>query len=191
MPAEMVGENLFAFSNDRFFAHPFKAEPVPCVLLTLDNHSRGVLIELVSMYPDPASLGLLENEGERIVKFLVRAKPDKLALAHIHIRLEMLSPSRAHRRVAPVASHHKVVVVLIVFHGSDNTFKAQVNAKLLRAFLQQQKHLLAANPRKAMPPRNRAHTVLHHGDIIPIGKIRADRIGRLRVILPHVREGIV
>ena len=124
MPAEIVGENLFAFSDDRFFAHPFKAEPVPCVLLTLDNHSRGVLIELVSMYPDPASLGLLKNEGERIVKFLVRAKPDKLALAHIHIRLEMLSPSRAHSRIDPVASHHKVVVVLIVLDRSDNALKA-------------------------------------------------------------------
>ena len=146
-------------------------------MLTLDNHSRGVLIELVSMYPDPASLGLLENEGERIVKFLVRAKPDKLALAHIHIRLEMFSPSRAHRRVDPVTGHHEVVVVLVVFHGSDNALKAQVNAQLPRPLLQEQKHLLAANPRKPMPARHRTHTVLHHGDIIPIGKALADRIG--------------
>jgi hypothetical protein len=42
------------------------------------------------MRPDPAMLGFLEDEGEGVVEFLMRAEPDELALAHIDIGLELV-----------------------------------------------------------------------------------------------------
>ncbi len=45
----------------------------------LDDESRRVIVELVGVRPDPAVFGFLENEGEGIVEFLMRAEPDELA----------------------------------------------------------------------------------------------------------------
>ncbi len=45
-------------------------------------------VELVGVHPDPAVLGLLEDESEGVVELLMRAEPDVLAGAHVDVGLE-------------------------------------------------------------------------------------------------------
>jgi hypothetical protein len=83
--------------RDRFFGrHRIKAEAAPGRLRALDDESRGVGIELIGVRPDPAVLCLLEDEGESVVEFLMRAKPNVLASAHIDVGLEAVGVGRTH-----------------------------------------------------------------------------------------------
>ena len=55
-------------------------------------------VELVGVRPHPAVLGLLEDEGEGVVEFLVGAEPDELAFAHVDVGLEDFGEGRARAR---------------------------------------------------------------------------------------------
>ena len=58
-----------------------------------------------------AVLGLLESEGEG-VKRLVRAKPDKAAMAQFHIRLVGGGIAGANAAVQAVAGNHQVGAIV-------------------------------------------------------------------------------
>ncbi len=63
--------------------HVFEAEISQGVLRILNDERRRVLVELVGARPDPAVLGLLEDDGEGVVERLVRTEPDELAFADV------------------------------------------------------------------------------------------------------------
>ena len=70
---EVVLENLSTGLSTLFMRHVFEAERVINLGRRLDDESRGVVVELVSMRPDPAMIRSLEDEGKGITKRLVRA----------------------------------------------------------------------------------------------------------------------
>src|SRR3546814_18957089 len=57
MAAQMIGEDLFAQAAAFFLAHLAEAEGLEDLGRRLDDEGRGVLVELVSMRPDPAKIG--------------------------------------------------------------------------------------------------------------------------------------
>jgi len=159
-----------------------------------DDEGRGGGVKLVGMGGKPAVLGLLEGKGEG-VKGLVRAEPDKAAVAQLDIGLEGAGIAAADAAVQAVAGDHEVGLVargngLVILHIG---FKHQVHAQCDAAVLQDVEQPLAANAAK--PVATRAHTAAleKHLDILPVvegvaNQLRADRIGRLQVAQRLVRE---
>src|SRR5262249_40942453 len=88
--AKIAGKDLLA-SRDRLIdVHAIEARAPPCLFRALDNESRRVGIELIGVYPNPAVLGFFEDEGERVIKFLMRSEPDVFAGANINVRPERI-----------------------------------------------------------------------------------------------------
>ncbi len=54
-------------------------------------------------------LGLLEDEGEGVVEFLVGAEPDELAFARVDVGLEDIDEGRAGPRVQTVGGDHQIM----------------------------------------------------------------------------------
>ena len=95
MAAEVPGEDLLAGGDRLVLAHAVEAEArarSPREHSTMKVAVSG--IELVGVRPDPAVLGLLEDEGEGVVELLVRAEPDVLAGAHVDVGLEHVARGR-------------------------------------------------------------------------------------------------
>jgi hypothetical protein len=46
-------------------------------------------------------------------------------------------------------------------------------------------------PAKAVAARHGANAVMHHGDIVPIGEMRPDRIAGHRVVLLHPAQRVI
>src|SRR5271168_3005774 len=67
----------------------------------------------------------------------------------------------------------------------------QLRAKIARAFLQQHKEFLARNAGKAVAARYHPLPAIMHRDVVPIGKVRADRRGADRIVDGDVVEGFV
>jgi len=120
---------------------------------------------------------VLENEGKGVVEFLVRAEPDKLAFAHVDIRLEHISKGCAGLRIQPVRRNDQIVVAHIVLHWPGLGRKLDLHAQLNRAFLQQLQQLLAADAAEAVACRQSARAFVKNGDVVPIGEMFADRLG--------------
>ena len=108
--SEMLREHALARGDRLLLRHLLEAPRVPGLLGALDDHGRGVGIELVGVNPHPAVFGLLEDERERVVELLVRAEPDELARARVDIRAEDVAVLGAHDRVDAVARHDEVVL---------------------------------------------------------------------------------
>ena len=89
---------------------------------------------------------------------------------------------------APVGVFQLVAEVLRV---AQIDLGPDAGLQLARPLLQQDQHLLAADAGEAVPTRNRAYAVMHHGDVIPVGETAADRVGALGVVLLHARQRVV
>src|SRR4029434_371396 len=96
MAAKISGKNFLAERNRLVDAHTIEAEPVPCLFGAFDDKGRCIRIELISVHPDPAMLGLLEYESESVIKFLVCPKPNVFAGTHIDVGFECVGIGRAH-----------------------------------------------------------------------------------------------
>ena len=168
-----------------------EAPAIPGLLRAFHNEGRGGVIELIGMGPDPAMPGLLEDEGEGVVEFLMRAQPDELAQAHVDIGLEHPGIFAAHGRIDPVAGDDQIVVVAILFRRLEFRLEPQIDAQFPRPPLQQHQNAFAPDPGKAMPARHRPHAVMDHRDIVPIGEIRLDRRRADRIIARHVGQRVV
>ena len=191
MTPKVGREDAFA-GGDRFFLfHMLEAPAIPGLLRAFHNEGRGGVIELIGMGPDPAMFGLLEDEGEGIVEFLMRAQPDELAQAHVDIGLEHAGIFAAHGRIDPVAGDDQIVVVAILFRRLEFRLEPQIDAQFPRPALQQHQNAFAPDPGKAMPARHRPHAVMDHRDIVPIGEIRLDRRRADRIIARHVGQRII
>src|SRR5215475_603203 len=96
MAAKITGEYPLAEGNRLTDVHTIEAEPAPCLLGAFDNKGRRIRIELISVHPDPAVLGLLEYESESVVKLLMRPKPNVFAGTHIDVGFEGVRIGRTH-----------------------------------------------------------------------------------------------
>ena len=111
-----------------------EAEAPPGRLGAFDDEGRRVGIELVGVRPHPAVLGLLEDEGEGVVEFLVRAEPDELALRHVDVGLEDVGEfGRATLEFSAVGGDDEVVVARKAGELVDLGLEAQLDAELARA----------------------------------------------------------
>ena len=177
---------------DRFLlGHLLEAPGVPGLGQAFHDEGRGLIVELVDMRPHPAMLGLFEDEGKGVVEFLMRAEPDELAQPRVDIGLEDIGIFIADLGIDPVRGDDQIVIPAIVLGTAELGFELQVDAQFPRAPLQQDQHLLAPDPGKAMPARHRAHPVMHHRDIVPVGEVIADRLRRLGVVGLHPAQRIV
>ena len=191
MPAQMLLEDLAA-GLDRFLLRHFGEAPaVPGLGQAFDDEGRRVVVELVDMRPDPAVLRLLENEGEGVIEALMRSEPHELALAGVDVGLEHIGIFVADKRVDAVGGNDEIILLAVVLGCLELGLETHVHAKFAGALLQQDQHLLAPDPGKAVPAGDGPVPLLDHRDVVPVGKMAADRLGRLGVVLLHLRERIV
>jgi len=115
MAPEIAGKDLLAGRRRLLSTHPVKSGAAPCLLRAFDDKCRCVGVELVGVRPDPAVLGLLEDKGEGVVEFLLRAKPDIFAGAHLDVGLEHIGVGGAHPRIHAIRTHDEIVIGV----GSD------------------------------------------------------------------------
>ena len=174
MAAQMGFKDRAACFNNFFFAHAFKTPSVPSVLLTLYDEGGCGFVKLVNMRPYPAMLGFFKDKRKGIIKFLMCAQPNEFTFSDINIRLELGFVFRANARVYAIAGNHQVIFFLIAFDTVEFGRELHLNAQLTGALLQQHQHPFAANTCKPVATRNGANTVMHNGDIIPVGKVIAD-----------------
>ena len=168
-----------------------EAPAIPGLLRAFHDEGRGGVIELIGMGPDPTMLGLLEDEGEGIIEFLMRAQPDELAQAHVDVGLEHLGIFAAHGGIDPVTGDDQIIVAAILLCRLELGLELQIDAQLPRPFLQQHKDASAPDAGKAMSARHRPDAVMDHRDIVPIGEIRLDRRRADGIVARHVGQGIV
>src|SRR6266851_986538 len=102
MAVQVRRKDALARRGRFLLAHRVEAGPAPGGLRALDNERRRVGVELVGMRPDPAVLRLLEDEGEGVLKPLLRTEPDVFAGPYIDIRLEHVSQGAANPRIRAV-----------------------------------------------------------------------------------------
>src|SRR6187399_2923875 len=110
MTAEIASKDFLAGRNRLLGAHLPEAGSAPGLFRALNDESGGVAVELVGVRPDPAVLGLLEDESKRIVEFLMRAEPNVLASTHVDVRLEHVGMGGAYPRIHPVGADDQIVV---------------------------------------------------------------------------------
>src|SRR5215510_8972433 len=96
MAAKITGEYPLAEGNRLTDVHTIEAESAPCLFGAFDDKGRCIRIELISVHPDPAMLGLLEYESESVIKFLLCPEPNVFAGTHIDVGLECVGIGRAH-----------------------------------------------------------------------------------------------
>ena len=75
-----------------------------------DDEGRGVLVELIGVRPDPAVLGLLEDEVEG-VEALMRAVPDEMVAPRLDLGLEVAGMGGAEFGIDPVGGDDQVEVL--------------------------------------------------------------------------------
>ncbi|MNT31111.1 hypothetical protein D3C72_1669350 [compost metagenome] len=139
-------------------------------------------------------LGLLEGERERVEQ-LVRAHPDKAALARVDVRLEGVGVAGADAAVQAIRGDHQVGLVLHrqrLVVGNIG-LEHQLHAQRLAACLQDIEQALAADADKAMAAGADGAPADMDVDIVPVveGRVdlgRADRVGLLQVVHGGVRE---
>src|SRR3546814_3073979 len=104
------------------------------------------------MRPDPAMLGIHENEVER-VEALVGAQPDELVALHVYIGLEAVVVAAAQFRIEPVGGNDEVIACEEVAVGLDLDLELQVDAEVAPAVLQDVEEPLAADADEAVTAR--------------------------------------
>ena len=191
MASEMLREHALARGDRLLLRHLLEAPRVPGLLRALDDHGRRVGIELVGVDPHPAVFGLLEDEGERVVELLVRSEPDELARARVDVRAEHVAVLGAHDRVDAVARHDEVVVVPVFLGGRERGLEPHLDAQLAGAVLQDLQHPHAPDAREAVAARHGAHSLVDHGDVVPVREVATNRSRALRVVALHVAERVV
>ncbi len=191
---EVAREQALAVGHALLLAHLLDAGSPPHRLGRLDNEGRGVVVKAIGMRLEPAVLGLLEGEGERLEQ-LVRAEPDKAALAGIDVGLEGVGIAPAHAAVDAVGGDDEIGPVLlreclVVRHVG---LEDQVHAELLATLLQDIEQALAADADEAVPARADGASADMDVNVIPVIERRvnplcADRIGLFEIVHGGVGE---
>ena len=142
------------------------------------------------MRPDPAVLGLLEDEGERVVKPLPRAEPDVLAGAYIDVRLEDVGQRGANPRVRTVGRDHQIVAAVGI-GALELGVELEGDAERARAILQNVEQTLPADAAEAMARRARHAATVENGDVVPVDEGAPDGVGTLGIAGCEIGEGFV
>ena len=135
--------------------------------------------------------GLLEDEGEGVVEFLVGAEPDEFVLAGLDAGLEVFGEFVARPRIQPVGGDDEVVGLGQLRGAGDLGLETQLDAEPARALLQQLQQLLARDAGKAVAGGDDLLAAIMHRDVVPIGEMAADFAGAERIVLGEVLEGLV
>src|SRR6476646_3315674 len=187
---KIAGKDFFA-SRDRLFdVHAIEASTSPCLFRAFDNEGRRVSIELIGVHPNPAVLGLFENEGECIVELLMRSEPDVFAGPNIDVRLECVCVGRADAGIYAVRADNDVEV-LVAIDGCSLHLEFDFYPKRTRTILQNVKKPLAADPAKAVAARPHHYPTVVNGDVIPINKRVANCLGGYGVVGVKIAERLV
>ena len=190
MVTEMAGEDPLAGGDGLFLGHFAEAELLPSLLAAFDDERRRHRIELVCVSPDPAVLGLLEDEGEGVVELLVGAKPHELAFAQVDVGPEDFGEGAARPRVEAVGGNDEIMRLHVGPGILDLGLEAEVHAKLAGSLLQDQEEPLAADPAEAVAGGDGADAAVDDRDVVPIGEVAPDGGGADRVVPGQVVEGL-
>ena len=192
MAAQLGRENPLADCDGLLLAHRAEAVIGPGLLAAFDDEGRGVGVELVGVRPDPAELGLLENEGEGVVEFLVRAEPDELAFAGIDVRLEMLGIGRAGARIQAVRRHDQIVLPRqSARRSSTSVWNRSATPSSRARACSSSEQLLAADAAEAVAGGNGLGALEIDGDVVPVGEMGADRLGARRIVAREIGQRLV
>ena len=189
LAVEISLEQHLAGGDAVLLAHLVEAETLPGRRIALDDEGRGVGIEAVGVRPEPAVLGLLEDEGEGF-EDLVRAEPDVLVPAQLEARPEgggVLVPDPA----VDAVRRDDEVGVTVGPEVLDLGFELQLDAKLPRPRLQDVEQPLACDAGEAVAAGAHDMPLEVDVDVVPVLKGVLDRGRALGVVLPQVVEGLV
>ena len=136
-------------------------------------------VELVGVGPEPALVGLLEDEGEGVLELLPGAEPDELALAGVDVGLEVVGVEGAGAGVEAVGGDDEVVVggEGLDLLGGDVVLEAQLDAERAGAGLEEEEELHPADAAEAVAAGDDALALELDGDVVPVGEVLADRGG--------------
>ena len=176
-PPRCLRKDLSQAASVSSLAHRVEAEPAPRRLRAFDDEGRGVGVELVGVRPDPAVLGLLEDESERVLKLLLRAEPDVLAGPHVDVGLEHVAMARADLRVGAVGTRppdrsrdrRRRSRTRCRTAGSTPSARARSWRMLSRR--------LRPMPQKPWPDERVMRAAVKDGDVVPIDERAPDRFG--------------
>ena len=119
----------------------------------LDDEGRGVVVEAVGVRLEPAVLGLLEGEGERLEQ-LRRAEPDEAAVAQVDVGLVGGGVLAADAAVEAVAGDDEVGVGVRSSADLHVGLETQLDAERLAARLQDVEQALPADAAEAVAARD-------------------------------------
>ena len=187
--AEMALEQHLAGGDAVRHAHPIEAEPPPGGLVALDDEGRGRLIEAIGVRPDPAVLGLLEDESEGVEQ-PIGAEPDVFVAAQLDARPKCRGEALAHAAVDAVRRDDQIGVAI---SGKilDLALELQPDAEAARALLQDVQQALAGDAGKAMAARADDVPLEVDVDVVPVLEGCLDRGSALGVVLPEIGECLV
>ena len=193
VPVKMVFEDLLADRDGLFLRLLAETVGVEGLLAAFDDESRRVLVELVGVNPDPALVGLLEDEGEGVVELLMRAEPNEGAAAHVDVGLESVLELHSGLGVQTVRGDNQIVVVHVFRCGLHLGLELQVHTQFAGPLLQDQQQALAPDPAEAMAGAEDRVALVVQRDVVPIGEVAADFLGRdgiigLEIVQRLVRE---
>ncbi len=191
MTAKISGEDAFAGAAGFLLAHGAETEFRPGRLGAFDDKRRGVGVELVSVRPDPAVVGLFEDESKRVIELLIGAEPNEFVLAHIDGGLEVMCEFGTRLGIQSIRRNDDIVVFGEFSGVGDFGLKNQFHAKRAGALLQQHEQLLARNAGKAVAARYDSLTAIVHRDVVPISEMGADRRSADRIVGGDVVECLV
>ena len=142
------------------------------------------------MRPDPAVLGLLEDEGERVLEPLAGAEPDVFAGPHVDVRLEHVSQGAANLRVGAVGRNDQIVAAVAV-GAVELGLELQRDAECTRPILQDIEQALAADAAKAVARRARHPAAVEDGDVVPVDERAPNGFGAVGIAGVEIDEGFV
>ena len=188
MTVEMTGEQPLA-ERDRLLGRgEVQSMRLPGLIARLDDDGREVAAELIGVDLEPAMLGALERERERVERPR-RPEPDEPALAYVDVGFEHIGMTGARAAVHAVGGDHQIGVApsAIVRLMLEMLYDAQVRS----ASLQYVEQPLAADPAEAMAPGPYRHISMTHLDVVPVMEVRDDRVMRLRIHVPEPLHRLV
>src|SRR6476646_4951832 len=157
---QSLREKLLAKRDGLCLLHLVDSRRQPVSLRGLNNERGPLVVKTVSVKVEPAPLGFLEVEGERI-QFSAAAKPDKAVFAGLYVGLEDLLVFPACNGRCSVRSNHQIELSGVIIRIGDFGLEFQLDPESNRASLQYLQQLDARDP---------AETVSAGGDLVPLEK---------------------
>ncbi len=188
---EITREQPLAESDGARSVEPVETMGQPGLLARLDDDRGEVAAELVGVDLEPAVLGALEGEGERL-ECLGGTEPDVAALAPVELRLEHGLVSQPGLAVGAVGRDDEVRVLESGL-GVDLVLEALPDSELRCALLQDPEQALAADAAEPVAAADEALAGKMDVDVVPMMEVAYDggvrgRIGGAKVLHRLVGE---